>query len=251
MLALLAAVLFTPPETPCFHAEAALSAGLVPARKPDDPPAPELPPPLSPETPEPKPLEIIAKPAGLQITRAELRRMAVVPSVSLMSALAVPLALGARSGDWGTPAIEMSAGYFGGYLGTAVAIGTTGLVEWAGPVPDPKIGFSRGAAVVAVAGMALLPAAGAGLAVFHAGESLQGRSRHRFENLLAAMGGALVTEGVLFAAALATNAPIGPIATLAFLPVAAGATIAYDLARGPHRGPRRAAMPIASFAMRF
>ncbi len=258
MLALLAALLFVPPDAsrdaPCFSAEIAISAGPVPARKPGDPPAPELPPAAFSHPLEPAPLEIVPRPQGArtrgqEISRRELRKMAVVPGVSLASAVLTPVGLGLRSGDWGSPALEMSAGYMGGYLGTVAAIATTGLVEWLGPVPDPRIGFNRLAAVVAFTGMALLPAAGTGLAVFHTGEALQGRSLNRGENLFAAMGGAFATEAVLLVAAVATNAPVGPIATLAFLPIAAGATVAYDLSRGPHRGPRRAALPI--FVMRF
>ena len=227
----------------------------VPARLPGDPEAPQLPPVSLREAVVPVPLvpqpSATPSPGGVLFTPRDLRRLTIIPTASIASGLVVPMALGARSGDWGTPGVELLAGYGGGYMGTAAAIGITGIVEALGPRPDPKIGFSRPAAVTAVVGMTLLPPAATGLAVFHAGEGMQGRSRHRTQNLFAAMGGALAAEAILAGSAITLRQPPGPAMTLAFIPMAAGATLAYDLARGPHRGPRRAAMPPIVISGRF
>lgn len=173
--------------------------------------------------------------------------MSIVPTAALGSAIVVPMALGARNGDWGTPATELLAGYGGGYLGTIAAVAITGTTEALGPRPDAKLGFSRTAAWVAVVGLAILPPAATGLAVFHAGEGMQGPSRHRTQNLIAAMGGAVAGELLFAGSAIAMRQPPGPVMTLLFIPMAAGATLAYDLARGPHRGPKRAMFPVVTF----
>ena len=76
---------------------------------------------------------------------------------------------------------------------------------------------------------------------------MQGSSRHRTENLIAAMSGAVAGELLFAGSAIAMRQPPGPVMTLLFIPMAAGATIAYDLARGPHRGPRRAMFPVVTF----
>lgn len=218
-----------------------------PARIPGDPP-----PPITLGVPDrgpqiPAPLPVLPSPqtdATVHLTPRDVRRMAILPTGSLAAGLLVPVALGTRGGDWGTPATEILAGWGGGYAGLSITLGLTALVEQAGPMPDPKIGFNRGAAGFAVAGVVLLTPAATGAAVWLAGEGMQGRSLHPTENLLVAMGGAFATELAFGGTALALHQPPGPAMSLAFIPIAAGATIAYDLARGPHRGPRRAVMPI-------
>lgn len=222
-----------------------IASGPVPARLPGDPIAPQLPPvdTRGPVTPAPLPVE--RKPSLHELTAADLRKMSILPTASLLTGIATPIVLGSRGGrDWGTPATELAAGWGGAYAGISTAIALTGIVETLGPVPDPKVGFNRGAAAVAGLGVMLLPPAGAGLAAFYTGEGMQGRSRHRGENLAAAMGGALAAELLAGGAAIGLHQPPGPAMTMVFVPIAAGATLGYDLARGPHRGPRRAMLPL-------
>src|SRR5438309_9122466 len=125
---------------------ALLLAGPTPARLPGDPEPPQLPAVdlRAPAVPAPLPIE--KRPESRELTARDLRRMAVVPTASLLSGIAPPIALGSRSGDWGTPATELLAGYGGGYAGISTAIALTGIVETLGPEPDPKRGYNRAAA---------------------------------------------------------------------------------------------------------
>lgn len=225
----------------------------TPARHPGDPPAPQLEavPDRGPQIPAPLPQIDEAAPDGraMQIGPRELRQLTLLPGASIASLVVVPAALGLRAGDWGTPMTELLAGWGGAYAGLSLTLGLTAAVERVGPVPDPKIGFNRGALGVALGGTLLLTPAAVGTSVWLSGEGMQGRSARPTNNLVAAMGGALAVELLFAGSAVVLRQPPGPAMSLAFIPIAAGATLAYDLSRGPHRGPRRAVMPIV--AIRF
>lgn len=198
-------------------------------------------------TPRPVPLPHLPDadaPHVVPLSRAELARLVALPASTTLVATVAPFALGARAGDWGTPAVEQLSGYAGCLAGGTLVLGGTALIEQLGGVPSPEMGVNRGALAFAAIGFPLLMPASGGAAVWWAGEGMQGRSRHPHENLFAAMGGGLAGELVYFGAAIAMKAPAESTLRFAYVPIALGATIAYDLARGPHRGPRRAEMPL-------
>lgn len=166
-----------------------------------------------------------------RLSRGRAWEMIAMPAGALTLGGASWAGMANQTGDAGTPALEMGAGYAGSWIATA----GVGLSIWAldGDAFRPAAirRFSDAPWTLGLSG-ALVPL-GAGAATFAAGEGLEGGSRHPWESFGASVGGAaageLLTAGV--SALLRTPQAPGPV-MLAFVPVAAGSALGYRVARG-------------------
>lgn len=172
---------------------------------------------------------MIGPPRPVRFTRGRIAAMIAVPAGCMAIGGASYTGLVNQTGDAGTPALEMGAGYAGAWAGSGLfAMGVYGIDHDAF-VPAGN----RTALKWTVAGSAILAPIAAGAGTFAAGEWAEGRSPHPWESLAAAVGGAAVGEllsggSSFFLKTPATSTPV----LLAFVPVGAGSTLAYRLARG-------------------
>lgn len=131
--------------------------------------------------------------------------------------------LAGRSGDSGLPLLEIAGGAGGGIAGAT--LGTFAMIGVSGTELEGYRPFLIPAATIPI---------GAGLGTWAVAQKLEGASRHEEEALAGAIAGAFAGEA-LFVGTVALTRAVGggPAMWLAFVPVGAGATLGYRLARGP------------------
>ena len=145
-----------------------------------------------------------------------------IPAGSLMIGVATWSGLAGRTGDSGLPLMQIGAGMGAGMVGATFA--TMGTLAFVDPEESPFV-------AIAIPVVLLPVAAGAG--TWAVSQKLEGASRHEDEALAGAIAGAFVGEALFVGSVLATRAMIGgPGMWLSFVPVGAGATLGYRLARG-------------------
>lgn len=145
-----------------------------------------------------------------------------VPAGSLMIGIATWSGIAGRTGDSGLPLMQIGAGMGAGIVGATVStVGALAIVD------VERSPF----AAIAIPVIFTPIAAGAG--TWAVGRKLEGPAAHEDEALAAAIAGAFAGEALFVGSVLATRAMIGgPGMWLSFVPVGAGATLGYRLARG-------------------
>lgn len=173
----------------------------------------------------------IPRARGIRPTNRDALAMISVPAGCVAIGGGAWTGLAMHTGDAGTPALEMGAGYAGAWVGAVASVGTIYLLDRDAFTPDPNRALGGMAVPIGIGALAVPLAAGS--ATFLAGEELEGRSRHREEALAASIAGAALGELLLSVATwkLRTPSAQGPM-IFAFIPVGAGSAIGYRLARG-------------------
>lgn len=145
-----------------------------------------------------------------------------IPTGSLLIGVATWSGMAGRTGDSGLPLMQIGAGMGAGMAGATVS--TFGALAFVDPDESP---------VVAIAIPALLTPIAAGAGTWAVGRKLEGPAPHEDEALACAIAGAFAGEALFVGTVLATRAMVGgPGMWLSFVPVGAGATLGYRLARG-------------------
>ena len=188
--------------------------------------------------PEPEPLDtrlydeftVVVAPRGpLFDERTDPRTIPIrlapaigIPTGALMIGLTTWSGIAGRTGDSGLPLMQIGAGMGAGMAGATFA--TLGTLAFVDPDRSPFV-------AIAIPVVLLPVAAGAG--TWAVSQKLEGASRHEDETLACAIAGAFAGEALFVGSVLATRAMIGgPGMWLSFVPVGAGATLGYRLARG-------------------
>lgn len=169
---------------------------------------------------------------GLAPRRPNVVKLVAVPAGCMAAGGLTWAGLGSHTGDLGTPAAEIGAGYAGSW---AAAVGA-GVAMYAvdRTIFERKPDRVLQGALVPTAVIGVVVPLAAGGATFLASEQLEGRSAHPDQVLAGALAGAAAGEILWGASSWYCKTPnaVGPV-SLAFVPVGAGAALGMRLARGP------------------
>lgn len=144
-----------------------------------------------------------------------------IPAGSLLLVSGTWAGLAGRTGDSGTPLFEIGAGWGAGMVGATVS--TLAVIA----IVNPKEASPTALAIPAIA----TPIA-AGLGTWAVARQLEGPAEHEDEVLGAAIAGAFAGEALFVGSVVLSRGVVGGGAWLTFVPIGAGATLGYRLARG-------------------
>lgn len=159
-----------------------------------------------------------ADPQGIPI---RLGPAIAIPTGSLLLASGTWAGIAGRTGDSGTPLFEIGAGWGAGLAGATLS--TVAVIA----ITDPQ---EASPAVLAIPAIATPIAAGLG--TWAVAQKLEGASRHEDEALAGAIAGAFAGEALFVGSVVLSRGVVGGASWLTFVPIGAGATLGYRLARG-------------------
>lgn len=144
-----------------------------------------------------------------------------IPTGSLLLVSGTWAGIAGRTGDSGTPLFEIGAGWGAGMVGATVSTLASVVIL------QPKEASPAVLAIPAVA----TPIA-AGLGTWAVAQKLEGRAEHEDEVLAGAIAGAFAGEAIFAGSIVLSRGVVGGATWLTFVPIGAGATLGYRLARG-------------------